>query len=224
MKRVLILALALLFFGACKKSVESESKRFETNKQRLSELKALYPGFAKPLTARLAKGEKLAKEAREMGDEEAAAEKLSSANKALLGGFVSDLDDVEEKVNGLKAKMVEAATSAADKATGAGAKVASDQAGKTLAAVEAALKQGATDEAGAKAIAGKALRDLAAAEKNLGTVVSAGKGKTTKAETGKAEAKAAKANWTCGYCQKSNPHHEHKCTGCGAGRTVAPAK
>ncbi len=232
MKRVLCIAIALLFCSACKKSVEGEAKRYRANKDRLNELIALYPGFEKPLQARLDKGEKIFDEAKGMSDKEAGAERMGDAIEAVTSGFISDLDDIEDKLNEVKDKAVEAATSATDAATASGAKLAAEQANKTIAAVEAALKAGATDESKAKAIVGKALRDLEAAEKTLGKVTAAAAGKkaaeeskTKEAAAEKAAEKAEKADWKCEYCTAANPHTDHKCKSCGAARAkkAAPA-
>lgn len=232
MRQIVVLAAALACFSACKKSVEAQSARYDKSKQQLSELKALYPGFAGLIDSRLAAGEKLAEEAVGLSDEEAAADKFSAANKKLTGGFVTDLLKIEAKVSGLKEKMVDATAASAGKALSEAAKLASAQATKTLSSVEATLKAGAKEEAAAKAIVGKALRDLTSAEKGLGKVTTAAaskkseeKTKSTEAKAEKAEQKAAKANWTCEYCTASNKHDSHKCDSCGAARAGAkPAK
>jgi len=223
----------LLCFGACKKSVEGESGAWTKNEKKVKELQALYPGFKKALGDRLASAGQLMESAKGMGDEEAAADKMSAANKALMAGFVTKLGEVDKQVKAVQGKIVTAATKAGG-AEAAGAKAAADLATRTLTSVENTLKAGAKDETGASAVLGKVLADLKAAEASLDGVI--GAAGATKAQAGAAAAatkaaeaatKAAVAPWKCGYCGGSNDHKHTKCEGCGAARAApkpAPKK
>lgn len=227
--RVLVLFLAFaLVLGGCKKTVEGEQKAYEANVAEVTALKATYPGFAKVLDARLENAKGIYESASSLsGDEQIA--KLSEANAALSGGFVSELRAIEKKVEELRKKRVEAAAHAGDESSRLAAKVAAEDAEKTLARVEETLKNGASDEAGAAAVVGKVKADVDTALDAVTKVLAADKEKkdakqaeadekAAKEAKEKADAEAKVADWKCEYCGSTNKHDVKTCESCGAPR------
>lgn len=222
-----LLTAAALIFGGCSKSVEGESKRWEANTAQVSVLAASYPGFKAAIEARKAAASKIHDAAAGL-EGDAKIEKLSEANRALMQGFVGDLEDLEGRMKKLRESRVEAASKASDDSARLGAKVAADDAQRALDRVEEALKNaGAADEASASAILKKLKGDLDTAQAAVDKVLAVDKAKqddaaakqkseASKKEGDEAAAKAAVAPWKCGYCDSENPHDETSCKSCGA--------
>jgi colicin import membrane protein len=221
-----VLATSLLV-GACSKSVEGETKKWTTYSTRVTELSALYPGFKGALEARK-KAAQAIHDAADKLDGDAKIEKLAEANTALMGGFVDDLDDLDDKVKRLREARVEAAAKAGD-TTQLGAKVAAEDAQKAIDRVDATLKAGAPDEAAATAVLKKIEADLDTAQAALDKVLAvdqakkdeAAAAKKAEADAKKADADAADAKvapWTCAYCGTKNAHDHTNCDSCGAAK------
>lgn len=219
-----VLAIGLSV-GACSKSVEGETKKWTTYSTRVTELSALYPGFKGALEARKQAAQKLHDAAGTL-EGDAKISKLSEANKALMAGFVDDLDDIEAKIKRLREARVEAAAKAGD-TTQLGAKVAAEDAQRALDRVDEALKAGAADEAAAAAVLKKIGADLDTAQAALDKVLAVDQAKKDEAAAAKkaevdakdADAKAAEAKvapWTCTYCGSKNTHDKAACESCGA--------
>lgn len=216
-----LLTALMLLLPACSKSVEGESRRWEVNSTRVTELEALYPGFKSVLEARKSSAQQLHEAASGLAEEQKI-EKLSEANKALMGGFVGDLVEIEDKIKKLRERRVQAAAETSE-ATKLAAQVAAEDAQKAIERAEAALKAGASDEAGATAILKKVNADLDTAKAALDKVLKADKAKKDEAEASKKEAAAEKAEeeakvapWKCEYCSSENPHDVKSCNSCGA--------
>jgi hypothetical protein len=225
---ILFLALTLTLVGGCKKTVEGEQKAYEANVAEVTALKATYPGFSSVLDARLENAKGIYGAASSLsGDDQIA--KLSEANAALSGGFVSELRSVEKKVEELRKKRVEAAAKAGDESSRLAAKVAAGDAEKTLERVEKTLKSGASDEAGANAVVSKVKADVDTALAAVTKVLAADKEKkeakqseadekAAKEAKDKADAEAKVADWKCEYCGTKNKHDAKTCESCGAPR------
>ncbi|MCB9567812.1 MAG: hypothetical protein H6710_11490 [Myxococcales bacterium] len=224
----LVIAAALVL-GACSKSVEGETKKWTANTTKVSELEAQYPGLKPALEARKASAQKIYDDAAKL-DGDAKIEKLAEANRALMTGFVDDLDDLDDKMKRLREARVEAASMAGDESSRLGAKVAAVDAEKALERAEAALKTGASDEASAAAVLKKVVSDIDTAQTAVNKVISADQAKKSAADAEKkaAEAKvddakaadeAKVAPWKCGYCDAENPHDAGNCNSCGAPRS-----
>lgn len=236
-----ILTAMTLTLSGCSKSVEGESKRWESNSAKVTALAAQYPGFKGAIEAQKSSAKEIFDAASGL-DGDAKIEKLSAANSALMAGFVGDLDRIEEKMKKLRESKAVAAAKAGDTSSLIGAKVAADDAEKTIERVEKLLKEGAADAAAAKALTKKALGDLDAAQKAIDAVVAADKEKKDAAQAEKDEAKADKeaekadakaekeaaaakvAPWKCGYCDAENPHDATSCNSCGAPRQADDKK
>ena len=223
-----LLAFMLLLVGGCSKSVEGEEKAWKANVAKVEELKAQYPGFGAAFDARIEAAKKIYDEAGSLSDD-AKIEKLSAANGKLRGGFVTDLDGLDKKIKAVREKRVEAAAKAGDAASAAAAKLAAEDADKTLTRIEKTLKDGAKDEAAANAVLKKVLEDLKTAESTIDKVLEVDKGKKDARQAAedeknaadakaKADAEAAVADWKCEFCGTMNKHDHGKCESCGAPR------
>ena len=224
---MLVTALTLLASG-CKATVENQTAAWTANVKTVAGLEATYPGFKPALQARM----KSAEEAKAKADGlegQAAAEALQAANRTLMGGFVGKLNGIDDKLDKLRKKSVEAAAKAGDKSSQQAAKIAADDAKATVERVHATLKKGASDEAGADAVLTKVQKDIDAATKAVDTVLKVDKDKKDakaaddkaadkKVADEKAAADAKVADWKCEYCDAMNKHDHTKCGSCGAPR------
>jgi len=228
-----MLTAATLSVSGCSKSVEGESKRWETNSAKVTALQAQYPGLNGVLESRKASAKELFDAAAGL-DGDAKIEKLAAANSALMSGYVRELEQIDEKMQKLREARALAAANAGDSSSRLGARVAAEDAAKAIERAEALLKKGAPDEGAAKVLIKKAADDLDAAQSAIDKVVAADKAKKDDAkkddEATKADAKADEAAaaakvapWKCGYCDSENPHDVSKCSSCGASKPGADA-
>ncbi|MCB9753768.1 MAG: hypothetical protein H6713_27820 [Myxococcales bacterium] len=224
---VLLMTMVLVLSG-CSKSVEGETKKWKANEARITALSAQYPGFKAALDARKESASKLYKEADGL-DGDAKIKKLAEANTALMTGFVRELDGLDGELKELREKRVEAAAKAGDKSSLLGAKVAAEDAQKTIERVDSTLKTGAKDEASATAVLKKITADIETAQSAIDKVLAIDKEKQdAKASDAKADADAKAAEkaaadakvapWKCEYCDNMNKHDSMKCESCGAAR------
>src|ERR1700747_1353844 len=107
---VVVLLGTSLFVGGCKKTVGEENTAWDRNIQKLNELATLYPGFANALHAQQKAAEDAMAQARSIGDKEAAAKAMSSANAMIDSGWVYSLSQIESKKRTLSQKIVSATT------------------------------------------------------------------------------------------------------------------
>lgn len=225
---VLVVALVALVLSGCKPTVENQSAAWKSNTKAITELIAQYPGFKPALNARL-KSAEAAKAKADGLSGDAAAEQMQAANRQLMGGFVGELKGLDKKIEDLRKQSVAAAAAAGDPSSRMAAKLAAEDATKTLDRITATLKDGAADEAAANAVLKKVAADLATAAKAVKTVKDADQGKKdakaadkkaadNKAADEKAAAAAKVADWKCEFCDSMNKHDHTKCPSCGAPR------
>ncbi len=218
-----LFAAFLLATTGCSKTVEGETKAWKTNVASVDGLKAQYPGMKPALESRLSAATSIHDEAEALSGD-AQIDKLAAANKALRAGFVGDLQGLAAKLSKLREQSVEVTSNAGDESTRAAAKLAAEDVKKTTERIEALLKSGATDEAGATAIMKTINADVATAQKTIKAALS---GDKKKVEAAKADADAAAAvevkaaDWTCDHCDSANKHDATSCVSCGAPRPVA---
>jgi hypothetical protein len=228
---LLVFFTMILLLSGCAKTVEGESKKWDANVSEVNGLAAKYPGMKPALDARLAAAKATWDSAAAL-EEKAKIDAMAAANTALMGGFVTKLKNVEPNLAKLRESRVAAASKAGDESSRLAAKLAAEDAQKTIDRVEKTLKDGAKDEASATAILDKVTTDIETSQKAVDKVLEGDKQKTEaktadKAATDAAAAKteadkaAAVADWTCEYCDAKNKHDATTCSGCGAAR---PAK
>lgn len=232
MRRIAVVTIALLVLGmGCKKTEKGENQRWKNATKSVEELKVLYPGFKQALTEQYDQAKTLMDQAEKLSDEDDRIKKMSEANNLLSRGFVPQLAGVDAKQKAIQSKIVEITTKAADQSDRAGAQQAADNAKRTIAQVDAALKKGAPDAKSAAIIVSKVTADLDAAERLLGKVANmaqqkqgaaaAPAAKTPGSNPPAANAQPAAEPWTCEYCGHTNEHDHESCGNCGAAR---PAK
>lgn len=227
---LLALMTAIVLVVGCAKTVEGETKAWNDNVAQLNALIAQYPGFKPALEARLAAAKKTYDAASTMsGDPQI--EQMAKANSEINAGFVNDLKSVDAKIKKLRESSVEVAAKAGDNASLTAAKIAAENAQKTVASVEKALGAGAKDEVAATAVLKKALGDLDSAQSAIDKVSAVDKEKgdkkaadekaaADKAAADKAAAEAAVADWKCEYCDTPNKHDATVCSSCGAAKSA----
>jgi hypothetical protein len=223
------LVILLAMFVGCPSSPQEEQSKFERLRTDVKGLVALYPGFKAPLEARVAEASKAFDAGKAASDEKSQINMISEASRQLMGGYVSDLRNLDGKIKDVRAKIVEVSGLGTDDPSKASVKAASDDAQKALTDVEARVKTGAKDDAEAKAVLGKVMGDLASAMSNLDKVKASitektkavDAAKTKAADDAKAQdaaAQKAKEPWKCSRCDSKNPVTETKCPSCGAAR------
>lgn len=228
---LLALFTAILLVTGCSKTVEGESKAWTANVAQVNALMAQYPGMKPALEARLAAAQKSWDATGSMSGD-AQIDAMAKANAELNAGFVNDLKGLDAKLKKLRESSVEVAAKAGDDSSRLGAKVAAEDAQKTVARVEKTLADGAKDEAAATAVMKKVLADIDTAQSAINKVSAVDKDKADKkaedekaaqdkAAADKAAADAAVADWTCEYCSTTNKHDVTACSSCGAPRPEA---
>ncbi len=221
----------IVLVTGCAKTVEGESKKWDANVTKVNGLAAKYPGMKPAIDARVAAAKATYDSAASL-EEKAKIEAMAAANTALTGGFVAKLEAVEPSLAKLRESRIAAASMAGDESSRLGAKLAAEDAQKTIDRVERTLKDGAKDEASATAILDKVTADIETSQKAVDKVLESDKKKAeaktadkaaTDASAGKADADkaAAVADWKCEYCDTSNKHDAASCASCGAAKSAA---
>lgn len=231
MKKLFFLALgaALLILNtACKQTVEGESNRWESNKQRIEKLKAKYPGFSSALDEVMTQAEAKFNEAESVSGDEGKIELLSAANKIASPNFVTQLDGLDSKINNIEDLAAKAAQESTDHSDRDAAWTAKTSATR---AIEEARKQvrsaNASSITAAEGVIEGIVLNLNRAEERLQKVVKTAEDKKAAEEkaaedekTAEDDAKAAeeekKAAIKCGYCGTMNDAGTAKCNSCGA--------
>jgi hypothetical protein len=215
---------------ACKKTEEGEAKRWESALRDATSLAATHPAFADAITQQRAAAETAMKAAKEVSDKKARIEAMAAANRMLTSGFVGALRDADSETKKLRQQLVELAGDVSTEAERAALAEARRQAERALGDADRALRGGAKTPAAAQAVMTKVKNELDFATKTLAAVskrVSKRAQETAAKEAAAADEAAAKdqaakdavANWTCSYCEHSNPHDATKCANCGADKS-----
>lgn len=173
MKKLTLFLFLLLAIIACKKSVESETATWETNKTKLKKLKASYPSFATLLDKELKDAEVKWKEAQGISNEEEKIKKMSEANYTFNQGFVYELSSLETKLENLSKKSKQLSTSITAKDVNLGKSdlkvviATNDKVKETLLQVEKLLNKGVKSEEKAYTSIKDANKSLVDAETDL---------------------------------------------------------
>ena len=225
---------AVLLVGACKNTVEGESKDWTRNTAHVNELIAQYPNFAPALQEQLKSAEGAMAAAKQNSNQQASADQMAAANSLLSGGFVSQLGSVDSSARRVRDKIMTASTTAHTPSDQIAARSAADDAQRILKNTDEQMRQGARDAASASAVLRRIDSELSSAGSNLdrviatasknnappvapGAAAAAGKGGAPGAP-GAAGAPVAKITWKCKYCGQTNEDKDRKCPNCGADR------
>ena len=98
----LILFVCLIGFISCEKTVDSETNRWARNQARLERLMSEYPNFKSALQGQLQEARSTYQEAIQQTDEATKIEWLSNANKVASPAYVSQLDNLDKKIEKLR--------------------------------------------------------------------------------------------------------------------------
>jgi chromosome segregation ATPase len=229
MKNYFLLSLCALLFLAtsCKKSIEGETKKFDSNIQRLNEVAAKYPSFKAACETLKTDATKQMEAAKSLSEEKAKIEAMAAANNIASPTWVNDLSNIDNKINSIRDMSTKASQNSHDHNDSDAAWVASRQGEDAIR--EANNKLGGTVDSpsAAAAIVSSIISNLDAAERRLSDVVKTAENKKDAEKKAQNEEKAAKdstkateekkaAPVKCGFCGNSNPAGTAKCSGCGA--------
>jgi hypothetical protein len=230
MKNLFFLFLSVsMFWTSCgPATVESETSRWNSNKERISKLGALYPNFKPLLQTILTEAETKMKAAESMSKAEEKIIAMGAANTVASPNFVSILSGISDKIKSLKDAAVSAQQKTTDKNDSNAAWSAASSAENTIRACEMKLQSAQpANVSEANAIAEAAEDELDAAKKRLDDVAKVASGKAADAKKTEEDAKKAAADdkkaeeakvadVVCSYCKKSSPAGSKECGGCGA--------
>jgi hypothetical protein len=226
MKNLFFILLAVsAFFASCgPATVESETSRWNSNKERIGKLGALYPNFKTVLQSVLSEAETKMKAAEAISKQEDKIKAMGEANTAASPNFIYTLEGISGKIKSLKDAVVSVQQKATDKSDANAAWVAAMSAEGTIRNSEAKLLAAQpTNASEATAVVDAIEDELDASKKRLDDVakVAAGKAEDNKksaeeAKKAEEEAKKATADVVCAYCKKSWPAGTKECGGCGA--------
>ena len=217
----LLLATAAFWTSCGPATVESETSRWNSNKERIGKLGALYSNFKPVLQSVLAEAETKMKAAEAVSKPEDKIKAMSEANGVASATFVTQLESISGKIKSLKDAVVSVQQKATDKSDANAAWVAAMSAEGTIRNSEAKLLAAApTNASEATAVVDAITDELDASKKRLDDVakVAAGKAEDNKkaaADDKKAE-EAKTADVICAYCKKSSPAGSKECGSCGA--------
>ena len=224
------LALALLTPTACKKTLEGETKRWDSGNATVTRLAAEYPSFKAALEEQRRVATQAMDAAKQVSGDEQRIDAMSKANNLLTGGFVGELDGVDRKKKEIRTKIVDVPAKAKEDGDRNSARSAADMANRIITEVESRLKQGAADPTAAQIVMKKVTEELRDADSALDKVASSIRSKeqaaakadqaaggATSGDTGKAgDTGKEAAAWTCEYCSHKNPADAEVCAECGA--------
>lgn len=218
--QIFIMAIAVLAVMSCKKSIEGETSKWESNKRQISELKALYPGFSKALDEQMTKATNLWSAAEGLSDEKAKIDKMAAANREIGGGWVDKLGRLDNKKTKIRNDIVRVKGMKLDENDRSSINSAANNAERTISDVDSRLSRGAISSSQANTIVSNAYNQLESALKTIDKVESNVKSKTKTAEKEKEDTKKAEekknAMWKCSFCDKKNAATATECGGCGA--------
>ena len=230
MKNYFLLSLCALLFLAtsCKKTVEGETKKFETNIKRLNDLMAQYPSFKPALESVKNEAQSKMDAANKASGDDAKIKAMADANSVASPQFVYQLDDIEDQKSKLRSLITKAAQSVNDGNDRDAARSARNYAEDAISNADRKLRDASVNNASdAEAVLRPIMSSLSGAMSDLSSVISTADGKKqaekkaendSKAaeETKKVEEEKKAAPVKCGYCGNMNPAGTAKCSGCGA--------
>ncbi len=217
----LMLILTILILSACgKASVESETKRWQANQDRITRLRALYAGFSGALDQAFNEA-RTAMMAAEQLDGEAKIAAMAKANQKANVSFIRDLDQMDRLVQSVEDKITKAKQTTTKTNDQSAAWDAARRADSAIRESKNKLSFANVKEiAAANAITKSVKSQLDGAEKRLEEVMKVAKQaeKETKQaeETAKEVAAEKQADVVCSYCKARNTPDQKECSKCSA--------
>jgi chromosome segregation ATPase len=223
----LLLLVGVVFFAACKKSVEGENKQWDYAVKELNDLKITYKSFSPAIDALVKKAESVKKEADGMGDEKQKIAKLSEANNLLSHEFVRDLKSFKDKKKQLNDDILKLETSPKDESFKQSAMTVVSEARMLLRSIDDQLAANAASIDDATSLTRKVTGNFKQAQDNVSNLLAQISKKAaenapatgnTNGNTGTAPAdnNAQAAQVKCKYCSGMNDAAAAKCKSCGA--------
>jgi hypothetical protein len=238
--RHIIIALSVVVLGvACRRTAESETKRWERAAAQAEQTIAVNPAFSTVLAAELTAAKEAMAAVDQSGDKKAVTKEMATISKQLSGGTFGLLRTVRAQVSDVQHGVGRAKSAARDENDRLAAKQAANIAQQTLTDVNGVLRAGATNAVMASAVLKQAGVDLRNADKALDRVLSTIKAKqkaaaksstrtttssvksstsTKSSSTKSSTTKSARKPWKCKYCGNKNADGISKCKSCGASR------
>ena len=228
-KSPLFALLAFMFLAvSCQKTIEGEQKSFDANIQKLNEVAAKYPSFRNACETLKSDANKQMQAARLLSEEKSKIEGMSAANTIASPVWVSNLSDMDRKINAIRDMITKAAQNAKDQNDSDAAWMATRQGEDAIREAKIKLESAQINNpSDAAVVVSSVLSNLEAAEKRLSDVVKTAQDKIaaekraendakTAEDQKKAEEEKKKAPIKCSYCNKMCPAGSTKCDGCGA--------
>jgi len=230
MKNLTFLLLLATFLGisACgPATVESETSRWNSNKERINRLKANYTKFSGVLDKVLADADAAMKSAESISSEEEKIKAMGDANSKAAPQFVLDLDGMDKLIRSVEDLATKAKQTSGDASDTNAAYDAANRATETIRDSRNRLNTAnVSDVAAANAVTDAVKKNLDGAKKRLNDVISTADKKAEDAKKAEEDAKTAadkkaeeekkaKADIVCQYCKKSCPAGSTECPHCG---------
>ncbi|MFK8103475.1 MAG: hypothetical protein AB8G15_13160 [Saprospiraceae bacterium] len=216
-----LLILTIVILSACgKASVESETKRWQSNQDRITRLRALYPGFSGALDHAFAEA-RTAMVAAEQLEGETKIAAMTKANQKASVSFIRELDQMDRLVQKIEDKITKAKQTTTKKNDQNAAWDAARRADNAIRESKNKLSFASVKEiAAANAITKSVKSQLDGAEKRLEEVMKVAKKveKETKeaAEIAKEVEAEKQADIVCSYCKARNTPDQKECSKCSA--------
>lgn len=222
-----LMALAT-FWSSCGSSVEGETASWKSNQERITRLKANYPGFKGALDAALNDAKTAMESAQSVGDKEAKIKAMSAANDKASPQFVRELDGMDRLMRDIEGKISKTKQAGGDRNDQSAIWDAANRADQAIREAKSKLKSStAADIASANAITSSVTSNLKSVQSLLDDIAKEAKNKADaakkaeddkKAAAAKADedAKKAAAPIKCGACGTENKAGSTKCSQCTA--------
>ena len=229
MRNLFLLVSLLVFFAACGPSVESETKAWDSNKQKIEKLKAEYPAYVALFDQKMEQAKTLWDAAAKETDEDAKAKKMSEANNLIDKGPIAELSSLKSDLSELKSLSNQMDNSTLDERALEKASDARKLMRKAKDKVDDVLnrtEKATVDEA--VGMINKAKSRIEEAKGEIKSVIKQAKKKEANAK--KTEEKKDELNKTdetktttpevkmikCKFCGNKNKSTDKTCSGCGS--------
>lgn len=231
MAQVVLLGFSVLVLSGCGKSVEKETRRWESNQQKVARLKAAYPGYAGLISAEMDQAAEQWDQALQVADEEERLKTLVQVNSFVGDGVINELLDLKSRLSSVDRKVNQLLKLPKDSTEDAAASFAVKEAQSALLRAKELLRSQNLEYS-------QAMTSLSAADAGLKSAVTSldkiirtirkNDQQTTTASTTQAKPSAGTSTlstqtksttWKCSYCGSVYPNSVTKCKGCGAPRS-----
>lgn len=236
MKKTAFLLISILVLSvACKKTVDSEKKSWDSNLKKIESLSFEYPSFKTVLNEQVKLAEPVMKASESITKEEDKIKKMGEANAMLSGGFIGNLSSIKSMKADLKSKIIKARGLKLEMNERFSANRAISDADSAVMEGDNKLKSAVENKSQAETLTQLVLSDLKLAMSGIDQITAQVKQREDK-EQQKTQAEQQKVQdeqlakdkiekekqvlaqpVKCKYCSSMNPAGSVKCKSCGAG-------